>query len=397
MGLYERIESAVELAGDDAALTISATFMPVGGMSAKVFPPTFPVAQTAPDRQELSTPYVVEPRLVDGEPTQTVLLDSVQSQANGVESALERAVKAGRLALPYLLVEHELSTGRKVSVSSLSAPHRFADAYFRDSKLNGVPFDRTDVGKRLRSASAEDCTPLYEREPLSALLGAWDSQRKGRQARFARLYRSEIFGVEPEFGRRAAGRMDPHNLIGAVASPEKATDGSVEWDHVVPADKAKVKGQRLSEIGHGNVAPQPAHGGATVRSVRRLASISMAGVARLRFGDASPEAARAARVALVALGLVGDRLAFGAPGLWLRSGCELVLVDETIGWQKRGGGVDPIEVTTAEAIDLFERAREAAAAEGLVMASDVVRLTPGTGLAKAWEHSYLSAQAEDAS
>jgi CRISPR-associated protein Csb1 len=387
---YDRLLRAVQLAGDDAAVVFDSRWEPAGGAETRIYPPTYPLDAVDPDRQR---PYIVEPRRVDGEAVMTVVLDQVPSQSNRVEEAVYQAVRAGRLGLAHLLLEHELSNGRTVRVSSFTAPHRFADAYWRDSLVDSVSFDQSHIGRQLRAATAEDCTALYEREPFSILLGSWDSHRKGRPARFPRVYRSEMFGIAPEFGRRAAGRMDPHNLGGAVQHPERATDGSGRWEHVVPEGRA-VKAERLSAIGHGNIAPVPSHGGVTVGGVRRLASLSMAGLARLQFGDAAPPAADAAKAALAALALLGDRLTFAGPGLWLRSGCELVQLSDTIAWQQRGGRTEAWDLDVADAFDLFEHARARAADHGLAISDEVVRLTAGKGLAKALDHAYLTSDPE---
>lgn len=390
METYDRLLHATQLSSDDAAVVFDARWEPVGGAATRIYPPTFPLDAVDPDRQQ---PYIVEPRLVDGDRVLTVIMDQLPSQANRIEEAVANTVRAGRLGLAHLLLEHELSSGRTVRMSSFTAPHRYADAYWRDSMVDGVTFDKTGIGQRLRAATAEDCTALYEREPFSLLLGSWDSHRKGRPAHFPRVYRSEMFGVAPEFGRRAAGRMDPHNLVGAVQNPERATDGTGAWEHIVPTVRAP-KSERLSAIGHGNIAPVRSHGGVTVREVRRLASLSMAGLARLQFGDAPPAAASAARAALAALALLGDRLAFAGPGLWLRSGCELVLVSETAVWHQRGGRTEPVELDVPDAYALFEHARDQAAKHGLPMSDEVVRLTANKALAKALNHAYLASDPE---
>lgn len=391
METYDRLLKATQLDGDDAAVVIDARWEPVGGSGTRIYPPTFPVDAADPTNKQ--QPYLVEPRLVDSERVETVMLDQVPSQANRVEEVIGHAARAGRLGLAHLILEHELTNGRTVRVSSFTAPHRYADAYWRDSVIDGVVFDKSGIGQRLRAATADDCTALYEREPFSLLLGSWDSHRKGRTARFPRVYRSEVFGVAPVFGRRAAGRMDTHNLVGAVQDPEKATDGSGGWEHVVP-EKRAVKGERLSSIGHGNITPVSSHGGVTVRDTRRLASLSMAGLARLQFGDTPPVAADAAKAALAALALLGDRLAFAGPSLWLRSGCELVLVSETVVWHQRGGRTEPLDLDVPGAFALFEHAREQAAQHGLPISDEVVRLTAGKGLAKALNHAYLASDPE---
>lgn len=393
MSLYERLSQAVALRGDDAAVVVDGRYEPAGGADARVFPPTYPENEVSqPDRR---TPYVIEPRLVEGSQVTTVLLDSVQSQANRLEEATEWAAREGRLRLPHLVVEHELSTGQQVRISSFTAPHRYADAYFRDALLDGVAFDRTELGKSLRRVTGEDARVLFQREPLSLLLGAWDSHRSGGRARFPRVYRSEIFGTHPNFGVRAAGRMDPHNITssGMVDRPDSATDGSGEWQYVFD----KVKGAvRPSEVGHGNIAPQGAHGGATVADIRRVASLSMAGLARIRFGEAPGEAGHAARVALAALALLLDRMTFSVPALWLRSGCDLVTVSEQMYWQQRGGTLEPFDLDLDQAWSLFDEARERAAEAGLSMSDEIVRLQPGPkNLAKALEHAYVAAAPEE--
>jgi CRISPR-associated protein Csb1 len=74
--------------------------------------------------------------------------------------------------------------------------------------------------------------------------------------------------------------MDPVNLTGLVDDTAKA-EGN--WSYV--AEGTKAKGTKLSEIGHGNIPPNPVPGGVTVREIRRIASISFAGLERQRFGE----------------------------------------------------------------------------------------------------------------
>jgi CRISPR-associated protein Csb1 len=148
------------------------------------------------------------------------------------------------------------------------------------------------------------------------------------------------------------GRLDPVNLTGAVDDAAKA---EADWKFI--PEGAKARGKKLSEIGHGNIAPDPVAGGVTVSEIRRTASISLAGLERLRFGDAPAEAAALARAALAALALAGDRLAFGRPSMWLRSGCDLAKVSETLGFERPGGKVDDLAVTAQDALDAFDDLR----------------------------------------
>jgi CRISPR-associated protein Csb1 len=374
--LYRDLSSAVALSGQRAVLRIVATYQPAGGVGAKVFPPTYPTSANQP-------PYVIEERMVDGTPRGNVLLDSTPSQANRAEEALLRAHRGGVLKVPLMTLEH---TGEApVTLTSLEFPHRYADAYLRDSLLDGVPFDKTDVGKSFTAASLEDAHALYALDPGSLVFGAWNSHRKGRQQKFPRVYASEVIGWDPVVGARSAGRMDPLNLQGAQKAPKNG-DG---WDYSPAATKAK--GEKLSEIGHGNVAPNPQHGGVTISSAQRIATLSLAGLDRIGFGEVDAQAAVAARAVLAAYAIVADRLAFGGPTLWLRSGCELVLESERLEWVNRGGSTEEVPVTAELAVDLFELAEEHAAKHGLGLSREAVLLTPSKALAQAIDFSLTKA------
>ncbi|MFI6758767.1 type I-U CRISPR-associated RAMP protein Csb1/Cas7u [Micromonospora sp. NPDC050417] len=385
--LVDRLIAAVDDDRRDAGIAFNAVYQPVGGPGGKIMPPTFPMSEAeirAAQREgRLPRPYLFEQRLVDGERRDTVVIDQVPSQANRVEEALLVARDGGRFDLPlFELVMKE----EGVRLTSLDFPHRYADAYLRDSEVDGVRFDRSEIGRELRSATAGDVRPLYRREPYSLLFGAWDSHRKGRWPKFARIYSSTMFGVEYLQGDRRAGRLDPTNLTGAIDDKGKA-----EGDWRFLPEGTKAKGGKLSEIGHGHIAPNPSHGGVTVGEVRRQGWISLAGLERLRFGDATVEAATLARATLAALALVGDRLTFGRPSLWLRSGCDLTRISETVYFERDGGEREPIEVSTAEVIAAFVALRDRASAAGVVMDSNVVPIAPTPQLADAIRFALTSA------
>lgn len=374
--LYRDVLSAVSLGGNRAVLRIVATYQPVGGAGCKVFPPTYPTSSGQP-------PYVLEERMVAGQPRRDVLLDSTPSQANRAEEALLRAHRSGVVQVPLLQVEH---TGEApVTLTSLEFPHRYADAYLRDSLLDGVPFDQTDLGRSLLASSLEDASALYAHDPGSLVYGAWNSHRKGRQQKFPRVYASEVIGWDPVVGARNAGRMDPLNLQGA----QKPLKSGAGWEYAPVA--TKVKGEKLSEIGHGNIAPNAQHGGVTISSAQRVATVSLAGLDRIGFGGLPPEAARAARAVLAAYAILADRLAFGGPSVWLRSGCELVVESERVEWVDRGGAVEEVDLSVNAAVELFELAAGQAEKQGLGLVVQTVRLTPSKELAKAIDFSLTKA------
>lgn len=372
--LFDDVMSAVSMAGNRAVLRVVTTYAPAGGPGSKVFPPTYP----APPGQ---SPYVLESRMVEGQERHDVLLDSTPSQANRAEEALLKAHRSGMVTLPLLQLQH--SGEAPVVLTSLQFPHRYADAYLRDSLLDGEAFDKTAVGRSMLASSLDDATALYRHDPGSLVFGAWNSHRKGRQQKFPRVYASEIIGWDPVVGRRNAGRMDPLNLTGAQ-KPAKSADG---WEFQAVGTKAK--GERLSEIGHGNVAPNSAHGGVSIHSARRTATLSLAGLDRIGFGDAGLDAAAAARALLATYALLADRLAFGRPSLWLRSGCELVTEAERIEWIGRGGVSEAVEMTVAAAIEMFGLAVQHAQKQGLAPVLETVTLTPAKALAQAIDFSLL--------
>lgn len=382
MSLYDELVTAAALDPTQAVIRIVTTLEPAGGADARVFPPTYP---PGPD----GVPYVVEPRRAGAEVRRAVLLDSVPSEANRVEEALLRAAHEQRIDIPSIVIEH----GSDLVLSSLEVPHRYADAYLRDSTHNGTPFDKSAIGMAMLASTPADATALYQHDPGSLIFGAWNSHRKGRQAKFPRVYSSEIVGWDPETGRRKAGRMDPLNLQGSVVGTGD------EWEYRAVQEKAgtrsKEKGSRLSEIGHGNIAPNEAHGGVTITSATRTATLSFAALDRLGFGGTPRGAALAARAALAAYALAGDRLAFGGGSVWLRSGCELVVLSETMSWVGRGGVENTLDLDTESALDLFAESRERCNAEGLQMSLEPVRLTPNKALGQAIDFSLTKAAGED--
>ncbi|WP_322797241.1 type I-U CRISPR-associated RAMP protein Csb1/Cas7u [Tepidiforma sp.] len=365
--LYERLAAAVTLESDDAAIRIGASYQPQAGPDAKVFPPTY--------MERDGTRYHFEKRWSSaGSPLEVVILDSYQSQANRCEAALER--EAAALGLPRLVLNHSVN-GNAISISSLIAPHRSRDAYFLDALVDGRPFDETPVGMALDRATLDDLTPFLQYVPTDLVYGIWDSHRGKRMAlKFARSYTSEMLGWEPQPGKRAATKGDPLNLPGNDSVDYR------DWRPAGTSKKSKDSQKKLSELGHGMVPGEPDEsiGGVAVRGITRLAVLSLTGLARLSFS--SDEVNRAGRTMLAAVGLLGDRLAFGGAGLHLRSGCDLVLESEHIEWVQRGGRTEPLELDRERARELFHAARRRLERAGIAWSGEPVVLTPSKALAE---------------
>ncbi len=361
-----------------AAARIVAAYQPSGGPGSRVFPPTFPTTATDP------SPYLMEERVRDrdGEVRRATVLDQVPAQANRCEEATAAAWRQGVVRVPMLRLVHRGASS--FELTGLDAPHRAFDAYWRDSRLDGAKFDSTEIGRALLNSSLTDATALLEYDPGTLVYGGWNSHRKGRQAKFPRIYSSEMIGWDPVVGVRRAGRMDPANLTGS------RTGEGDEWSYSPMADKKK--DSKLSEIGHGNIAPSTTHGGVTITEATRTAVLSLTATRRIRFGSLDRAAVDAAHVLLAAFGLLGDRLAFGQAGLWLRSGCDLVTQSETLEWIGRGGTTEQFSLSPHGAVQLYDEALRAAQAAGVPLHLETVELTPSEPLAEALDFSLTKAE-----
>jgi CRISPR-associated protein Csb1 len=81
------------VAGEAVAIRGTATLEPAGGPGDKVFPPTHSV-----DERRATSRYAFEKRRMGGRDVDCVLLDSVQSQANRMEDALQALWADKRIA-----------------------------------------------------------------------------------------------------------------------------------------------------------------------------------------------------------------------------------------------------------------------------------------------------------
>ena len=369
--VYERLRAACRSESEDAGIEILGEYAPVG-RGGKVMPPTYPVDAG-------STPYVIEQRLINGEVRDVVLLDSVPSEANRIEAELNGLAEFAELPIVRLsfTVGHAPETETAV-VTSWTAPHRHADAYFEHSLCGDKPFPSSREGRAILAALPTSAEALYHWFPGSLIFGAWTARKKGQQARFPRVYTSEIVGYSPVVGARRAGRMDPLNL-------QQPTDGKLA---------SSLGKKRLSEVGLGNIAPVEQHGGVTVERVVRSAWLSLTGLRRLSFGGGAERDA-AACAALAALALWGDRLAFAGASLWLRSGCELLPLKESLLWRGPGERNESLDLNVVAAKELFVKARDEAVAAGIVMERGILELTPQDDLQRAVEFTLMRAEGVD--
>lgn len=417
------------VSGTAAAFRCVTSYQPVGGPGDKVFPPTYSEGK-----------YAVEDRFdhKTGKLVHCVLLDSVQAQANHMELALLAAHRSKLARLPLLVARFDDDRlQKKFTVSSLEAPHRIADAIFRDCLLDGKKF-RKSKGRVLDTADTQHATGLFGLCPTALLFGMWDSTgpRGGLGAKFQRALVSEIMGYDAKPGVATSSRIEPLGVV-KQAGPiyrtanddwtpdpeqaEKIDDKPVLYKlekngRQVPYDPNKngdvPKQGRPSVINHRNVTPDIRYakdnkgsiiyekdengnnikskprilGGFTISRAVQTTTLSLAALRRLRFpldgaADSDPKVDRAAQVVLVALGLAAGTLA--REDVDLRSRCHLFAEEESE-WDlldRPGGDVKRFTLDRDVALSLLRTSINAAKETGLPW-EDEIYLTPSDNLLK---------------
>ncbi len=434
------------VAGTAAAFRCVTDYQPAGGPSDKVFPPTYEGGKYATEER-------IDPET--GERRRCVLLDSVQSQANRMELALLEAHRASQVSLPLLVArfdQEELL--KKFTVTSLEAPHRIADALFRDSLLDGMIFRKSEKGRILDAADVRNATGLFGLCPTALVFGLWDSTgpRGGLGCKFQRALVSEIVGFDAVAGVKTASRIDPA-AIERRAGPVFRT-GSGDWTLEPAKAKKDAKGKpvlfksrqgkdvaydpgsstdvpdqgRPSVINHGNVTPDYDYarnnnnqiqyetrinargetvrvkarilGGFTISRAVQTTVLSLTALRRLRFprnrsisSDNSTDVA--ARTALAALGLAAGSLA--RVDTDLRSRCQL-FAEQTPVWElldRPGESPQRFEHSPEDALQLLAEAIGAAKDAGLPW-EDEIELTPSPDLIELVRRSQELASASEA-
>ncbi len=374
------LKNAVD--GHAAAFRCVTEYQPAGGLGDKVFPPTYEGGKYATEKRVVS----------EGEVVDCVLLDSVQSQANRMELALLEACRAGRIALPLVTARFDDDRLRKkFTVTSLEAPHRVADAILRDSLLDGVIFRKSAKGRMLDTTDVKNATSLFGLNPTALVFGLWDSTgpRGGLGAKFQRALVSEIVGYQSQDGVKTSSRIDPAQIMrGASLVYERAEKGENTPDWTLDANlanKEKNAAKKLgkdgkpSEANHGNVTPGIESGGFTIAKAKQTTVLSLSTLRRLRFPldggpDFDPEADKAARIVLAALGLLGAVLT-REEGADLRSRCQL-FPTQTFSWELLDNPGErehkTYSLTGDEAVALFNAAVAEAKVAGLPWEGEIL-------------------------
>ena len=381
--------------GTAAAFRCVTDYQPAGGPGDKVFPPTYEGGRYATEKR-------IDPDT--GEMRQCVLLDSVQSQANRMELALLEEYRSGNLSLPLLVTRFDQSgLLKRFTVTSLEAPHRIADAIFRDSLLGGRIFRKSEKGAILDNAEMRNSTGLFGLCPTALLFGLWDSTgpRGGMGAKFQRAIVSEIIGYDAVEGTKTSSRVDPAQIrlgAGPLYENGSESDDAPHWTlHQNNGSKKLGKDGKPSEANHGNVTPGIASGGFTISKATQTTVLSLSTLRRLRFpldgaADSKRDVDVAARTALAALGLAAGTLARNSGDL--RSRCQLFAVQAPV-WElldRPGETPKQFECDSATALAILGKAITEARERGLPWEGEIT-LTPSPELVELVRRSQELASA----
>ena len=158
-------------------------------------------------------------------------------------------------------------------------------------------------------------------------------------------------------GRRTGSRIDPLGILRKVEVFKGAS--ASDWSTEARKGAKKV---RPSEINHSNITPPVEPLGVTCDHVEHRATITLAGLRRLRFGGGARDAAGRALIAALGLLVLAEQ---DANGYALRSRCDLVCDGDTpLERVHADGSTAPFELDRGEARALYREACAQAEAAG---------------------------------
>lgn len=394
--LSEEILRRVVNSGSGVGVSFKA--QPQAGEGAFVQPPTF--------AEKTDLPYLRYERMVGGKEEDCVCLNTIQAEANCMEAGFLQARRSGALSVPVPEIVLDTGIEGMVPKNTQELGHRTADALLGCSDVDGVRFTESEIGRAILGSSPENLVGIYKHDPISVILGVWDSHDKSTAAkqrakvkpplRLQRAVSGEIHGVGVKYRDRGGQFRD---VIGMAADFSLKGHGTKMFDHVKPEKnkKGKDKGEAAT-AGFAQVPHyQKGQGGVSMKYALYEGHISAPCLRTYRFptedGTYSKERDEAAREVLFALALLLQTLRFDAQ-FDLRSQCHLVPEDAPQ-FVFRGATLKDVwfsgPVSSAQAVAFFEKAHARAAEHGLGWDGSTVTVVPGADLRKvldahmAWE------------
>jgi len=298
---------------DSVALHYRQKLKPVDEGDLSLFPPTYP-ANRETRKHRHGTPYTVnvpeegiKTATLDPVRFKTVVLDSIQSQANRMEATFTREFAH---TVPRIGVRAGAKTAMVTELS-----HRIADAAIRATDLEEeirAAFEHHDAGDSVRIARL--C-------PTALVYGAWDS--RDTRVKIPRLIRCEIVAHDVEVSTRSA-------QFSGTFSREQLGMTETQW-------------KKGAEVGFAPTPSVDQHGGVSVKgSIVQSAQIHLGAVRHL--GDGNDGV-----LARYVLGLAVVGLLYGGREYNLRSGCWLVPDGAPQAWRvRRTGERDPVDLDLGE-------------------------------------------------
>lgn len=366
---YEQLLSACR-SGGPSVLVQRTLLEPAAGEFASIAPAKFT------DSNSDSGVFAFEPRFVDGEQVEVVIVDSKQSVLNRIEAELTRAIVDEDPVIsrvPRIAVTYPGADGHEVTYTDLELPHRAFDGHIRAGKHDGQPVTQTDAYRAARNATPANARALLELSPGSLVFGSWDATRKAHQGRWRSVLVGEIIGVVPEelavpaaangrITKKGGARVDPVamqiNVDGKVLSNLAETQrdelSQKTFDNI-KKQTAKLKdGDKVSasSLGFGGIPPTlSALAGVPCSRIIRSYVLSFAALRQMRFG-AGTEGDAACRALLAAWALAGMARSDGE--LYLRANCDLRESGPTVVELDQRGGqkleLRPLTVEEADAV-----------------------------------------------
>lgn len=183
---YQQLAAACQ-AGGASTLSVATELAPAGGPHTAISP--------AHRAGRGSSAIAHETRLIDGNPTATVVVDDNQSQIQRVEAAILQGIRDQHPVLsrvPHLQVSYE--GGRSV-YTDLELPQRIFDGHFLTGTIGGKPAIAHPAYRAARESTPENARAVAELSPGSLVFGAIDAARGTGQSRFRGVLSAEIIGV----------------------------------------------------------------------------------------------------------------------------------------------------------------------------------------------------------
>ncbi len=343
-------------------------------------PAAGPLTGVAPARYLTGkTPtYVYETRYLDGQPVQTVLIDSKASSLNRIEEQVSRAIADGNPVLgrtPRITVNY----AGHPPLADYDLPHRAFDGHLQAGTLDGQPTTQHPTYRALRDANAANARLLLETAPSCLPLGGWDSKRQANQTRFRSAVTGEVIGVLADQSanaernpKRGGSRVDPlapgvHLRSADATALLEGMRDTMSPKTVGDIEKESKRGAvRGSRFGLGHIAPSlDGLGQVACSRIVRSFTVSFAALRQLRF-DTTPEGNAACRALLAAWAING--MVRAQSELLLRANCDLVELDEPTLWlDARYGRRIDLETPSIEAADalLLEAIEQAGELAGI--------------------------------